>query len=350
MRRDTIFRIASMTKPLTAACVMMLVEEGKLSLDAPVKRWLPELADRRVLSRINGPLDDTEPANRDITVRDLLAYTLGFGLLFEDSPIKREVDRQQLVIGMPVPLTPHAPDEWLKRFATLPLMHQPGEKWMYTAGSLLQGILVRRAAGQDLPAFLQERVTGPLGMKDTAFFVPADKLDRYAGAGDFTMPDGKKMRMDKDGAESAYAKPPIFPAGDAGLVSTVDDYLAFARMLLNGGVHESRRILRPETVREMTRDQISPSQKAASVNALGPGFPDMFKTRSWGFGLSVVVEADAASKVPGRFGWDGGFGTTSFADPHRKLVAIAMTQSADFLFNGARELFVEAVYTAKNRS
>ncbi|HEV2883283.1 MAG TPA: serine hydrolase domain-containing protein, partial [Pyrinomonadaceae bacterium] len=142
MQRDTIFRIASMTKAVTAACVMMLIEEGKVELDAPAHRWLPELASRRVLRRIDGPLDDTVPTKRDITVRDLLAYTLGFGLLFDNPPIQQRVNELRLVIGKPVPLTPHATDEWIKLFATLPLMHQPGEAWMYTTGSLLQGVLV----------------------------------------------------------------------------------------------------------------------------------------------------------------------------------------------------------------
>ena len=183
MRRDTIFRIASMTKAVTAACMMLLIEEGHVQLDAPAHRWLPELANRRVLRTIDGPLDDTVPAKRDITVRDLLRYTLGFGILFDKPPIQKRIDELQLVNGMPVPLTPHAPDEWMRLFGTLPLMHQPGEAWMYTTGSLLQGVLVRRASGQDFDAFMRERIIDPLGMKDTAFFVPPEKLNRYAGCG-----------------------------------------------------------------------------------------------------------------------------------------------------------------------
>ena len=141
-----------------------------------------------MLRSIDGPLDDTVPAKRDITVRDLLQFTLGFGLLFDKPPIQQRIDELQLVNGMPVPLTPHAPDEWMKRFGTLPLMHQPGEAWMYTTGSLLQGVLVRRASGQDFDGFMRERIIAPLGMKDTGFFVPPEKLNRYAGCGDFTEP------------------------------------------------------------------------------------------------------------------------------------------------------------------
>jgi CubicO group peptidase (beta-lactamase class C family) len=343
MQRDTIFRIASMTKAVTAACVMMLIEEGKIELDAPAHRWLPELANRRVLRRIDGPLDDTVPAKRDITVRDLLAYTLGFGMLFGNPPpIQQRIDELQLVVGKPIPLTPHSPDEWIKLFATLPLMNQPGEAWRYTAGSLLQGVLVRRASGQDFDAFMQERIFEPLGMKDTGFFVPPDKLNRYAGCGNFTE-QGNKTRIDKDGAESAYAKPPVFPAGDAGLVSTVDDYLIFARMLLNGGKHGNKQILRAESVREMTRDQITPEQKSASAKNFFPGF---FDTQGWGYGLAISTAPDAISKVPGRYGWMGGFGTDFIVDPNRALISIVMTQSSDYLFNGARERFSSELYTA----
>jgi CubicO group peptidase (beta-lactamase class C family) len=344
MRRDTIFRVASMTKALTAACVMMLIEEGRVALEEPAKRWLPELADRKVLHRIDGPLYDTEPAKRDITVRDLLAYTLGFGLVLgQKPPIQQKIDELELVVGMPVPLTPHAPDEWMTRFATLPLMHQPGDAWMYTAGSLLQGVLIRRASGQDFDAFVKERITGPIGMKDTAFFVPPEKLDRFAGCGQFTDESGKKIRMDKEGADSAYAKPPVFPAGDAGLVSTVDDYFLFARMLRNGGKHGNIQILRAESVHEMTRDQLTPEQKNASTQNFFPGF---FDTNSWGYGVGVVTTPDKISKVPGRYGWDGGFGTTFLVDPNRELNAIVMTQGTDFLFKGGRDEFARELYAA----
>ena len=343
MQRDTIFRIASMTKAVTAACMMLLIEEGRVQLDAPAHRWLPELANRRVLRSIDGPIDDTVPAKRDITVRDLLAYTLGFGILFDKPPIQKRIDELQLVNGVPVPLTPHAPDEWMRLFGTLPLMHQPGEAWMYTTGSLLQGVLVRRASGQDFDAFMRERIIDPLGMKDTAFFVPPEKLSRYASCGVFTDPQGNKTRMDKDGAESAYAKPPVFPAGDAGLQSTIDDYHIFARMLLNGGKHGGKQILRAESVREMTRDQLTPEQKLASAKKFFPGF---FDTNGWGYGVAVATKPDAISKVPGRYGWDGGFGTTFLVDPNRSLISIVMTQSTDFLFNGTRDKFWTQLYSA----
>jgi CubicO group peptidase (beta-lactamase class C family) len=342
MRRDTIFRIASMTKPVAATAVMILAEEGKLALDAPAERWLPELANRQVLTRINGPLQETVPAIRPITVRDLLTYTLGFGLLFDPSmPIQQAIDQRQLVNGPPVPMTPHDPDQWIKRFAELPLMHQPGERWMYNTGSLLQGVLVRRASGQNLEDFIRTRILEPLGMRDTGFHVPADKLDRFAGCGVFNDPEKGPTRMDADGAASAYAKPPVFPSAAGGMVSTVDDFLAFGRMLLAGGVYGGRRLLSEASVREMTRDQLTVEQRAASKDSLFPGF---FDTQSWGYGVSITTVPDAVSPTPGRYGWIGGFGTAWYNDPGRGLVATVMTQSADFLFSGALDEFWRTLY------
>jgi CubicO group peptidase (beta-lactamase class C family) len=345
MRRDTIFRIASMTKAVTATAVMMLVEEGKVALDAPAEQWLPELANRRVLKQIDGPLDDTVPASRPITVRDLLTFTLGFGLLFDESPpLMKAIAELNLVNGQPIPMTPHNPDEWMARFGTLPLMHQPGERWMYNTGSLLQGVLVKRASGQDFDAFVRERILVPLGMRDTGFFVPPEKLDRFAGCGTFTDPEKGPTQMDADGAQSAYAQSPVFPSGAAGLVSTLDDYLAFARMLLAGGRHGDQRLLSADSVREMTRDQLTAEQKAASASSYFP--PGFFDAHGWGYGVGVSTAPDSISPVPGRYGWEGGFGTSWLNDPTRGLVAIVMTQSSDFLFTGALDEFWGTLYAS----
>src|SRR5271167_1106825 len=156
IRRETIFRIASMTKPITAAAAMILAEECKLRLDDPVDRLLPELADRKVLQRLDGPLDETVQAERPITVRDLLTFRMGFGIVMAPPgtyPIQRAVSELQLFQGPPQPQTPPGPDEWIRRFGPLPLMHQPGEKWMYHTGSDLLGVLIARASGRPFERF-----------------------------------------------------------------------------------------------------------------------------------------------------------------------------------------------------
>jgi CubicO group peptidase (beta-lactamase class C family) len=213
VQRDTIFRIASMTKPITAAAAMILVEECKLRLDDPVDRLLPELADRRVLKRLEGPLDDTEPAQRPITLRDLLSFRTGFGIVMAPPgtyPIQTAVADLLLGQGMTRPSLPPAPDEWIRRFGTLPLMHQPGEKWMYHTGSDVLGVLIARASGQPFDAFLQDRIFTPLGMKDTAFSVPASKLDRLATAYSTHLETGALELYDT--AESGHwSRPPAFP-------------------------------------------------------------------------------------------------------------------------------------------
>lgn len=327
MRRDTLFRITSMTKPVTAVAAMMLVEECRLRLDEPVDRWLPELADRKVLKRLDGPLEDTEPAKRPITVRDLLTFRLGMGLIMEPSgtwPIQQAINAAELRIGAPKPATTLTPDEWMRRLGTLPLMHQPGEKWMYNVGSHVLGVLIARASGQSLEAFFRERIFEPLGMKDTHFTVPAEKLDRLATG---YMADFRTGALDlNDGVhDSQWSRPPAFPDGAAGLVSTADDFLAFAQMLLNGGKLGSTRILSRPSVEVMTTDQLTPAQKAAS--GIGDGLWGSF---GWGFGVSIVTQRDGVAAVPGRYGWDGGYGTSWANDPEEELVSILLTQRGGF--------------------
>jgi CubicO group peptidase (beta-lactamase class C family) len=265
IRRDTIFRISSLTKPIVAAATMILVEECKLRLDEPVDRLLPELADRTVLRRLDGPLRDTMPASRPITVRDLLTMRMGFGFILEpgEYPILAAASEQQIVMGPPKPATPLAPDEWLRRFGTLPLMHQPGETWMYELAFSVLGVLIARAAGQPLETFLRERIFAPLGMKDTGFSVPAADLDRLAtcywtnvATGALEVYDGVQ--------DSQWSRPPAFPDAAGGLVSTLDDYLAFGRMLLQKGKHGSERILSRPAVELMISDHLTAPQQAAA--------------------------------------------------------------------------------------
>ncbi len=330
LRRDHLFRIASMTKPITAAAAMILVEESRLHLDEPVDRLLPELADRRVLRRIDGPLDDTVPARRAITLRDLLTFRMGFGLLWgpqDATPVQRAArDLHLAAFGPPSPREQPAPDEWMRRFGTLPLMHQPGEAWRYNTGSEILGVLLARAAGQPLETFLRERIFEPLGMKDTGFSVPASKRDRLltSYAAD---PGSGALRVFDEAEGGQWSEPPAFASAAAGLVSTIDDYLAFGQMMLDGGLGRRGRILSKASVEAMTTDQITPEQKARSGDSLAPGFWD---AHGWGFGVSIVTRPDDLTGAAGRFGWDGGLGTSWASDPQRGLVAILLTQVATY--------------------
>ena len=325
MRRDTIFRISSMTKPITAAATMILVEECKLRLDEPVDRWLPELGDRQVLRRLDGPLDDTVPAKRPITVRDLLTFRMGFGQMMappDTYPILQAASKQQIGMGPPSPSSMPAPDEWMRRLGQLPLMHQPGEQWMYNTGSDVLGVLIARASGQPLETFLRERLFEPLEMRDTGFSVPETSLDRLATSY-WIDPTSGKLTVYDENRGGQWSRPPAFPSGAGGLVSTIDDYLAFGQMMLSQGKHGNERILSRLSVELMTTDQLTPEQKA--VSGLVPGY---FDSHGWGFGVSVVTRRDDVAAVPGKYGWDGGLGTSWYSDPREEMVIILMTQRA----------------------
>ncbi|MCW6007497.1 beta-lactamase family protein [Micromonospora sp. CPCC 205371] len=336
MRRGTPFRLASLTKPIIGAATMLLVEEGKLALDEPVDRLLPELAGRRVLRRIDGPLDDTVPAARPITVEDLLTFRMGYGIIFEPTfepenyPIIKAANDLQLVMSVPYPPTPHKPDEWIRRFGTLPLMRQPGEQWQYNAGARVLSVLLARASGQSLPDFMRTRLFRPLGMRRTGFWLPASDAarlpDMYA-----TNPETNQLEPVPASTPSEWTRPPAFPDGAAGLASTIDDYLAFARMMRDGGVHHGRRLLSAESVRLLTTNHLTPEQVA------GAGFFPLVG-RGWGYGMAVSVVPDEIS-APGRYGWEGGFGTVWYNDPNRDLIAIALTQTVDFFVNGGAAEF-----------
>jgi CubicO group peptidase (beta-lactamase class C family) len=331
MRRDTPFRIASMTKPILATATMMLVEAGKLRLDDAVDRWLPELANRRVLRNVDGPLDDTVPARRPITVDDLLTFRMGFGTLVEPTfdppfPIVNAAKELQLVVSQPDPRTPHAPDEWITRFGTLPLMYQPGERWQYNVGSLVLGVLVARVAGQPLGDFFSTRIFEPLGMHETGFWLPAEVTRRLPSYYMTSFETGQ-MEPRTVSTPDEWSRPPAFPSGAGGLLSTLDDFLAFARLLLNKGVSaDGARLMSEQSVELMTTNQLTSEQVASAGPILGG--------RGWGFGVGMTIEPDAEWPLPGRYGWAGGYGTAWFNDPHRGIIAMAMTQTSDFLWNG----------------
>ncbi|MDQ2906146.1 MAG: beta-lactamase family protein [Chloroflexota bacterium] len=322
MRRDSIFRISSMTKPIIAVATMILVEECTLWLDEPVDALLPELAERQVLRRLDGPLDETIKASRPITVRDLLTLRMGFGQLMappDAYPILKAANDQQIGMGPPSPSQMPPPDEWIRRLGRLPLMHQPGEQWMYNTGSDVLGVLIARVSGQPLETFLRERIFEPLDMQDTSFSVPEASLDRLTTTY-WRDPTSGKLTMYDEAVGGQWSRPPAFPSGAGGLVSTIDDYLAFGQMMLSQGKHNGVRILSRPSVETMTTDQLTPEQKA--VSGLFPGF---FDSQGWGFGVSVITRRDDIAAVPGRYGWDGGMGTSWYCDPRENMIIILMT-------------------------
>jgi CubicO group peptidase (beta-lactamase class C family) len=312
VRRDSLFRISSTTKPITGAATLALVDDGLLALDEPVDRLLPELAARRVLRRMDGPLDDTVPASRGITVRDLLTFTCGFGMVMDmfTSPepwpvVTAAAELHLATLGPPNPPEPPDPDTWIAALGALPLLAQPGERWLYNTGAQVLGVLAARAAGVPFAEVLRTRVFDPLGMRHTDFW--ARDPQRLATAY-IPTPEGLRV-WDEPGGR--WSRPPAFGDGAAGLVSTADDLLRFARMFLRGGDP----VLSPAAVSEMTSDQLTPEQKGRDGKAILDG-------RSWGFCQSVVTDGPHA----GAFGWDGGLGTSWLVDPTLDLVVVVLTQ------------------------
>ncbi|MFB7472962.1 serine hydrolase domain-containing protein [Kitasatospora sp. NPDC056184] len=349
MARDTIFRMASTSKPVTVAAAAVLLDECRLRLDDLVETWLPELANRQVLKRIDGPLDDTVPARRPITVRDVLTSTFGLGMDITalGTPIMTAIIENGLTPDLPQPMP--EPDEWLRRLGTLPLMHQPGERWQYHIASDLLGVLVARVTGRPFEEFLRERVFAPLGMDDTGFHVPADKIDRLPA---LYAPDPQtgEFHVWDEPADGRWSKPPAFPGGGGGLVSTVDDYHAYFRMLLNGGTHDGERILSRPAVRLMTTNRLTAEQTAARETlardavhlSYGQG-----QHGGWGFGTAVRTYRGDYAPI-GQFGWDGGSGTSTYADPENGITGLLLTQVGMTVPNSARLIhdFWTTVYQA----
>jgi CubicO group peptidase (beta-lactamase class C family) len=319
MARDTIFRITSMTKPITAVAAMILVEDGKVKLDEPVDRWLPEIADRKVLLTIASLIHQTVPARRAITLRDLLTFRCGYGMIpvFPDRyPIQRAIAEAGLAPGPVFPSFP--PDELMRRYGSLPLIYQPGERWLYNAGTEIAGVLISRVSGMTFAEFLRDRIFAPLAMKDTAFHVPKDKHYRFATAYG-RLSGTQQLKVFDPPVTGKFSSPPVFENGSAGLVSTADDFNVFAQMMLNGGTLGGERILSPASVEVMTRNHISLDEKKQSQLFLG-------NSRGWGFGMSVFTTLEDPLSAPGRFGWDGGYGTSWYSDPREQLTGILLTQ------------------------
>lgn len=313
---DSIFRISSTTKPIIAACAMSLVDDHIIGLDAPVTDLLPELADRQVLAVATRQVTETVPADREITLRDLLTFRLGLGYDFTGAPqpAMELAAERGVPMGPPRPADHPAADEYLRILGSVPLEHQPGERWLYHLGADVLGVLIGRACGTTLGEALQNRILDPLGMVDTGFSVPAADLDRFGAT--YWDPDGDG-RNEFDPVRGQWRAPPPFEGGGAGLVSTVADLSRFGSMLLHGGRSGDQQVLSAESVAAMTTDQLTDEQHAS-----GPGGPQA--GLGWGLGMAVQI-SDVPGRSVGGFGWDGGLGTTFSVDPARHLVVVLMT-------------------------
>jgi CubicO group peptidase (beta-lactamase class C family) len=326
LRRDAIFRIASLSKPIAAAGAMALVDDGTLALHDPVEKYLPELAGRRVLRSLGAPLGDTVPARRAVTVEDLLTFRLGFGAVMAPPgtyPIQEaEAALGLQTLGPPWPPPPWTTDEWVARFATLPLLHQPGEGWLYNTGAHLLGPLLERATGTTLESFLRARLFEPLGMVDTSFWVPPEKQDRLTTAY-APGPGGDELHVLDPPRGGWWSSPPAMANAAGMLVSTLDDFWAFVSMLEAGGGHDGEQVLSPASVAAMTTDHLTDAQRGTAPLFLG-------RTGGWGYGMAAPgpLAPGTEPPVPWGYGWDGGTGTTWRSDPVRGLTGILFTQRA----------------------
>lgn len=309
LRTDAVVRISSNTKPLVAALALVLIEDGVLSLDTAVQDHLPELEGQRVLRRPGADLEDTVAADRPATVEDLLTMRLGFGHVLDgESPAVRAATEGGLGFGPPDPSGPFDPDEWIARFAGLPLLDQPGTTWRYELSFAVLGVLLARATGTPLDRLLRERVTQPLGMADTDFRAPPSLPPAYRrGEGD------DLVVFDAGGADSRWVAAPAFPDACGGLVSTATDLLRFADVLLSGGAS----LLSEASVAAMTADALTDRQRTA------PSAAPFLDGGGWGYGLGIA-ERPGLDGV--RYGWAGGFGTLWWSWPAYGTSAVLLTQ------------------------
>ena len=329
--RDAIFRIASISKPIAGVAAMLLIQDGAMALEDPVARWLPEFAAPRVLRGLDSGLDDTVPAERPITVEDVLSFHFGFGSIMTPGPFPVQQAEQELglkTLGPPWPPPDLTPDQWIAGLASLPLLDQPGSRWRYNTGASVAGVLIARVAGAPLAEVLRERVFEPLGMADTGFYVPAAKRDRFTTF--YAAGSGEEEPRVLDRPDGWWAAPPKFPDASGALVSTADDLYAFASMLAQDGLAANGlarprggRLLSAASVRLMTRDRMTAAERAESRIFVGDHS---------GWGLMMLVPAGGVvnpadnSKIPGGFGWDGGSGTAWRTDTSRGLTGILLTQ------------------------
>ncbi len=327
MTRDTIFRIASMTKPVTSTAALMLLDEGKVALDEPITRWAPEFADMRVLSAPDAPLDDTRPADRQITFGDLLTHRSGLTYgAFHPGPFAAAY-----ASALGSDLDSHvAPDDWIAGLAALPLIDQPGAGFHYGSSVDLLGFIIARIEGAPLGEVLRRRIFEPLGMKDTGFVVPPEHRGRRAVMYGFD--EAARLTPRRTGPSGSFlAERPddmTYVSGGAGLWSTVDDYLAFARMFVSGGSVDGVRLLKPETLALMTANHLSGAQRVRAENF---GLP-LFTGHGFGLGVAVVLDPAKAELTRcrggiGTVGWPGAYGGWWQADPTDGSVMIFLAHN-----------------------
>jgi CubicO group peptidase (beta-lactamase class C family) len=328
MERSTLFRIASMTKPITSTAALMLLEEGRYTLDEPITRWAPEFSRMGVLRSSSGPLDQTDPAARQITFRDLLTHRSGltYGDLHAGPIGKAYAEALGGAIDTNV-----TPDDWIARLAALPLIDQPGATLHYGHSTDLLGLLIARIEDAPLGDVLERRIFGPLGMCDTGFAVPREKADRRARLYGFDQAGRLSARLTCPGGSTMAERPEgmAYASGGQGLWSTLDDYLAFARMFLSAGTVDGLRLLRPETLQLMTSNCLTESQRATAEVV---GMPLFAAGHGFGMGVAVVMEPQQAMPVicggsVGTVGWPGAFGGWWQADPGDKSVMIFLAHN-----------------------
>ena len=327
MTRDTLFRIASMTKPVTSAVILMLMEEGKLRLDDPITKWAPEFSDMAVLKDPEGALDATYPTPRAITIEDLLTHRSGLAYAFTSmGPI---AEAYQKALG-DVLSTNQDPDDWMRALASLPLSYAPSERFHYSHATDVLGFLAGRIEGKPIRQVLFERVFDPLGMVDTDFYVPPAKRGRAAVVYRFDEPSASLQPVPFPVLE----EPPVFCGGGGGLISTADDYLKFARMLLGKGEVDGVRLLKPETVELMIENRLTDAQR--EIPFMGIPF---WAGQGFGLGLSVITDAEKQAWMGvgtnGAFSWPGAFGTWWRADPAENMVMLYLIQNSIPLEPGA---------------
>jgi CubicO group peptidase (beta-lactamase class C family) len=346
IERDCLFRIASMTKPITSTVALMLMEEGRFALNDPIARWAPEFGKMRVLRSPTGPLGQTEPAERPITFDDLLTHRSGltYGGFWPGPLGKAHAEALGGDIDSDV-----APDNWIQGLASLPLIDQPGAKFHYGHSTDLLGLLIARIEDAPLGDVFQRRVFGPLGMSDTGFIVSREQASRRAGLYGFDATGRLTPRLTCPGGSTLAERPPdmAYVSGGQGLWSTLRDYLAFAQMFVGAGVVNGVRLLRPETLALMTSNQLSEDQRARSEVG---GLPLFSAGHGFGMGVAVVLEPDQALTTlcgggVGSVGWPGGFGGWWQADPNDNSVLIFLAHNLVERDQFARGIG-SAVYTA----